>query len=46
MTVRLDEIKSVKSAVNKLYAVLSDEQKKDADDVGIPMVGMMRGPWG
>jgi hypothetical protein len=46
MTVRLDEIKSIKSAVNKLYAALSDEQKKDADDVGIPMVGMMRGPWG
>ena len=29
-----------------LYAVLSDEQKKEADEIDIPMVGMMGGPWG
>jgi hypothetical protein len=44
MTVRLEEIKSVKAALKALYAVLSDEQKKEADEMVIPMVGM-GGPW-
>lgn len=46
MTVRVEEIKLIKSAIKNLYAVLSDEQKKEADEVDIPMVGMMGGPWG
>lgn len=46
MTVRLEEIKSIKAALDTLYTALSDAQKKDADDLDIPMVGMMRGPWG
>jgi hypothetical protein len=45
MTARLEEIKQVKGSLNKLYALLSDEQKKEADQVVLPMVGM-GGPWG
>lgn len=44
MTVRLEEIKSIKAALKSLYGVLSDEQKKEADEMVIPMVGM-GGPW-
>lgn len=40
MTVRLDEIKQLKSALNDLYAVLSDDQKKEADNLVLPMMGM------
>ena len=46
MSVRVEEIKLIKTALKDLYAVLSDEQKKEADEVDIPMVGMMGGPWG
>ena len=46
MSVRVEEIKLIKTALKNLYAVLSDEQKKEADEVDIPMVGMMGGPWG
>jgi hypothetical protein len=46
MIVRIEEIKLIKKALKELYAVLSDEQKKEADEVDIPMVGMMGGPWG
>jgi hypothetical protein len=46
MSVRVEEIKLIKAALKDLYAVLSDEQKKEADEVDIPMVGMMGGPWG
>ncbi len=46
MSVRVEEIKLIKTALKNLYAVLSDEQKKEADVVDIPMVGMMGGPWG
>jgi hypothetical protein len=45
MTTRLEEIRQVKGSLNKLYALLSDEQKKEADHVVLPMVGM-GGPWG
>jgi hypothetical protein len=44
MITRLDEIKQIKGSLNKLYALLSDEQKKEADNVVLPMVGM-GGPW-
>jgi hypothetical protein len=46
MSVRLEEIKLIKTALKTLYAALSDEQKKEADEVDIPMVGMMGGPSG
>jgi LTXXQ motif family protein len=46
MTVSVEEIKLIKAALKNLYAVLSDEQKKEADEMDIPMVGMMGGPWG
>ncbi len=47
MTARLDEIKQVKSALTDLYAVLSDDQKKEADNLVLPMMGMgMMGGWG
>jgi hypothetical protein len=46
MSVRVEEIKLIKAALKNLYGVLSDEQKKEADEVDIPMVGMMGGPWG
>jgi hypothetical protein len=45
MTARLDEVKQIKGAVQGLYAVLTDDQKKEADDMVLPMVGL--GPrWG
>ena len=46
MTARIEEIRSIKVALQELYALLSDEQKKEADELDIPMVGMMGGPWG
>jgi hypothetical protein len=46
MSARLEQIKLIKASLKSLYAVLSEDQKKEADDIGIPMVGMMGGPWG
>lgn len=37
---RLDQVKSVKAAVEKLYAQLDENQKKAADDIVLPMMGM------
>ena len=45
MITRLDEIKQIKGSLNKLYALLSEDQKKEADSIVLPMVGM-GGPWG
>jgi hypothetical protein len=45
MSIRLEEIKQIKASLKTLYDVLSDAQKKEADDMAIPMVGM-GGPWG
>ena len=45
MSIRLEEIKMIKTTVKALYATLSEEQKKEADEMVIPMVGMMGGPW-
>lgn len=45
LSVRLDEIRQIKGGVDKLYAVLSDDQKKEADTIVLPMMGMgMMGP--
>jgi hypothetical protein len=43
MTARLEEVKQIKASVRNLYAVLSDDQKKEADEMVIPMVGMGHG---
>jgi LTXXQ motif family protein len=40
MTARLDEIKQLKGALQELYAVLGDEQKKEANNLVLPMMGM------
>ncbi len=40
---RLDQVKSVKEAVGKLYAVLDGDQKKVADEIVLPMMGMGMG---
>ncbi len=45
ISIRLEEIKQLKGSLKNLYGVLSDAQKKDADDMAIPMVGM-GGMWG
>jgi hypothetical protein len=44
MSARLDGIRQIKSSLEGLYAVLSTDQKKEADEMVIPMVGM-GGPW-
>ena len=44
MSIRLEEIKQIKDTLKSLYGVLSDSQKKDADEMVIPMAGM--GHWG
>lgn len=41
---RLDGIRQIRSSVESLYMVLSVDQRKEADDMVIPMVGMGR-PW-
>lgn len=52
MEARLEQIRTVHEAVDKLYAMLDDEQKKAADDIVLPVMGMgmgmggMRGGWG
>jgi hypothetical protein len=43
MEARLEQIKSVKAAVDKLYAMLDQDQKKAADDIVLPMMGMGMG---
>jgi hypothetical protein len=45
VSARLDEIKQIKGSLANLYAVLSDPQKKEADDIVLPMAGMS-GPIG
>jgi len=44
MTARLEQIRQIKTSLTGLYSVLSDDQKKEADEMIIPMVGMMGGP--
>jgi hypothetical protein len=43
LNARLDQVKEIKAAVDKLYATLSEEQKKAADDIVLPMMGMGMG---
>ena len=47
MAMRAAELKTMKAVAQKLYAQLSDEQKKEADQLVMPMMGMgmmMNGP--
>ena len=37
---RLEQIKEAKAAVDKLYALLTSEQKETADDIVLPTLGM------
>jgi hypothetical protein len=46
MTVRLDEVKQLKGAWADLYGQLSEDQKKEADGLVIPMMGMGMGMGG
>lgn len=46
LTARLDEVKQLKAALKDLYAVLSDAQKKEADTLVLPMMGMGMMGWG
>ena len=46
MEARLDEMKVLSEAVDKLYAVLSEEQKKIADEIVLPAIGMGMGMMG
>lgn len=43
MEARLEQIKAVRAAVDKLYALLDDDQKKTADDIVLPSMGMGMG---
>ncbi len=43
MEARLEQLKSVQQVVDKLYAVLNDTQRKAADDIVLPMMGMGMG---
>jgi hypothetical protein len=45
MSIRLEQVRQIKASLKSLYEVLSLEQKKEADEMAIPMVGM-GGPWG
>lgn len=40
---RVEQIKTLKAAVDKLYAVLDDTQKKAADEIALPAMGMGMG---
>lgn len=40
MEARLEQIKDLKGATDALYAVLDDGQKKAADEIVLPMMGM------
>ena len=43
MEARLEQIKAVREAVDKLYVVLDDTQKKAADEIMLPTMGMGMG---
>ena len=40
MSARLEQVKSTHAAVDELYATLSGDQKKEADKIALPMMGM------
>ena len=43
MAARLEQIRNVKGAFDKLYTQLDETQKKAADDIVLPMMGMGMG---
>jgi hypothetical protein len=43
MAARLEQVRNVKGAVDKLYTQLDEMQKKAADDIVLPMMGMGMG---
>jgi hypothetical protein len=43
MSARIEQVRSVHAAVDELYATLSDDQKKEADKIALPMMGMGMG---
>jgi ketol-acid reductoisomerase len=43
LAARLEEVKSVHESVDKLYVLLDESQKKSADGIILPMMGMGRG---
>lgn len=45
MTARVEEIKQVKGSFKALYGQLSEEQKREADHLVLPMVGMGGPMW-
>jgi hypothetical protein len=46
LSVRVDDIRQIKGALNALYALLSEEQKNEADEIVLPMAGMGGHWWG
>lgn len=43
MEARLEEIKALRVSLDELYAVLNEDQKKAADEIVLPMMGMGHG---
>lgn len=43
LAARLEQVKEIRAAADKLYGVLDDEQKKSADEIVLPMMGMGMG---
>jgi gamma-glutamyl phosphate reductase len=43
MSARLEQVRSVHAAVDELYAALNDDQRKEADKIALPMMGMGMG---
>jgi len=40
LSTRLDEVRQIRAAWDELYQSLSDAQKKEADNIALPMMGM------
>jgi hypothetical protein len=43
LAMRLEGLKLVRIQLKTLYGVLSDQQKTEADDMELPMIGMLGG---
>ncbi len=46
MEARLEEVKALRASVDKLYAALDETQKKAAEEIALPMMGMGMGMMG
>lgn len=46
LAARLEQVKALRAAVDKLYDVLDEDQKKSADEIVLPMMGMGMGAGG